>query len=316
MEYHPPPESLPSMNITSFLEDPTEREWKGPFTFIQGADTQFGMIDHYLLKKDEPNWDKEIALTRDVIQRINAMNPKPKFFVVCGDMLDAFPYTVSQNSREFPGALELREKQYQDFVQVFKELVSDVKLVCVCGNHDIGDTPTKETLQVYKRQFGQDYFSFWAGGVKFVVLNSQYIYVPDAIPEETERQMQFMDGIADPKAKFIVLFMHIPLFVEEPEEEDFYFNVPKERRLQLLEKFYTAGVRYIFCGHYHRNAGGRYKKLELVVTSAIGAPLGDNPSGYRIVNVGEDEISHNYVTIRDSTDFSNSNEDTSNSNES
>jgi len=59
MEYQPPPECLlPSMEITNFLEDPAEREWKGPFTFIQGADTQFGMIDHYLLHKPEPNWDK------------------------------------------------------------------------------------------------------------------------------------------------------------------------------------------------------------------------------------------------------------------
>jgi len=103
---------------------------------------------------------------------------------------------------------------------------------------------------------------------------------------------------------FAVLFMHIPFFVEGPEEEDFYFNVPKERRLRLLEKLYASGVRYIFCGHYHRNAGGHYKKLELVVTSAIGAPLGENPSGYRIVNVGEDKILHEYITVRDSTDFS------------
>lgn len=43
MDYHPPPDSLPSMKITKFLEDPAEREWKEPFTFIVGADTQFGM---------------------------------------------------------------------------------------------------------------------------------------------------------------------------------------------------------------------------------------------------------------------------------
>ncbi|ODM88174.1 Serine/threonine-protein phosphatase CPPED1, partial [Orchesella cincta] len=284
MEYQPPPESLPSMNITSFLEDPSEREWKGPFTFIQGADTHRSLLAQKrraeLGQRDSFNTGRE--------------------FVICGDMLDAFPYEVAENSREFPGAQELRDKQYQDFVKVFRELVPEVKLVCVCGNHDIGDKPSKETLK-YTRQ---DYFSFWAGGVKFVVLNSQYIYVPDAMPEETDKQMKFMDTIADPKAKFIVLFMHIPFFVEEPEEEDFYFNVPKPRRLELLERLYARGVRYIFCGHYHRNAGGHYKKLELVVTSAIGAPLGDNPSGYRVVNVGEDGISHEYVTIRDSTDFS------------
>lgn len=43
MEYHQPPECLPSMKIDNFRENPEEREWKEPFTFIVGADTQFGM---------------------------------------------------------------------------------------------------------------------------------------------------------------------------------------------------------------------------------------------------------------------------------
>lgn len=103
---------------------------------------------------------------------------------------------------------------------------------------------------------------------------------------------------------FLVVFQHIPFFVWEPEEEDFYFNITKQRRLELLEQLYNAGVRYIFCGHYHRNTGGKYKDLELVVTSAVGAPLGDDPSGYRIVNVDENALQHHYVTIRNSiTEF-------------
>lgn len=162
------------------------------------------IVDHYILKKTEPNWDKEVALTRDLIKRINGMIPKPKFFVICGDMLDAFPYeTLPAHYKPILGPAALREKQYKDFVTVFQELDPDVKLVCICGNHDIGDIPTPDTLQVYRSQFGQDYFSFWTGGVKFVVLNSQYIFAPDALPEQTEKQLEFIDTIADPKAKFI-----------------------------------------------------------------------------------------------------------------
>lgn len=71
----------------------------------------------------------------------------------------------------------------------------------------------------------------------------------------------------------------------------------------MLEKLREAGVKYIFCGHYHKNAGGCYKDLQLVITSAIGAPLGNDPSGYRIVNVNEELIQHEYVTIRDTTNF-------------
>lgn len=86
------PAKLPSTDITDFQRNPSHKEWQGPFTFVCGADTQFGMIDNYHLKKTEPNWEKEMKLTLESIQRINKMNPKPKFYVICGDMLDAFPY--------------------------------------------------------------------------------------------------------------------------------------------------------------------------------------------------------------------------------
>lgn len=139
-----------------------------------------------------------------MIRKINGMSPKPKFFVICGDMLDAFPYVEHPGGpKPFPGVRDMREKQYQDFVKVIQELDPAVKLVCVCGNHDIGDIPSKDTLEIYRRQFGQDYFTFWVGGVKFIVLNSQYLHVPGALPEETEKQAEFMKTIEDPKAKHI-----------------------------------------------------------------------------------------------------------------
>ena len=50
--------------------------------------------------------------------------------------------------------------------------------------------------------------------------------------------------------------MHIPMFVEDSKEQDQYFNIPKTTREQLLLKFSDAGISKIFCGHFHRNAGG------------------------------------------------------------
>ena len=58
-----------------------------------------------------------------------------------------------------------------------------------------------------------------------------------------------------------------------------------------------AGIRAIFCGHYHRNAGGRYKNVEIVTTSAIGGQLGNDESGLRVVKVTEKEISHQYYAL-------------------
>ncbi|KAG4071292.1 hypothetical protein HA402_003996 [Bradysia odoriphaga] len=265
-----------------------EKAWSAPFTFVQSADTQLGLLDQ-ILNVDEPNWDKEKALCRESIKRINEMKPKPKFYVICGDMLNAFPYEDSRNTRD---------KQYADFVDIFKGVDPDIKLVCVCGNHDIGDTPTPETARIYRAQFGQDYFKFCYGGVLFVVLNSQYFKCPDAIPDETSRQSEFIDQLANsthPKPKHIVVFQHIPFFLQHPDEEDNYSNIQKEMRLPMLEKFYNLGIRYVFCGHYHGNCGGFYKDMEQVVTTAVGAPLRKDPSGHRVVSVFEDRISHEFV---------------------
>ncbi len=99
---------------------------------------------------------------------------------------------------------------------------------------------------------------------------------------------------------FVVVFQHIPPFVKVNTK---YTNTKYDRRLKMLDKLREAGVKYVFCGHYHKNAEWMYKDLEVVVTSAIGAPLGEDPSGYRIVNVGKEKITHEYVALKDSINF-------------
>ena len=58
-----------------------------------------------------------------------------------------------------------------------------------------------------------------------------------------------------------------------------------------------SGVRAIFCGHYHRNAGGFDDSMELIITSAVGAQLGNDQHGFRIVKVTDDTITHKYHTL-------------------
>lgn len=130
-----------------------EGEWKGPFCFIQSADTQFGLIDSWnYVPEDDQNWEKEIVLTRKAIAAANALTPKPRFFIVCGDLVNAVP------SHKF------NDQQVVDFKKVFEELDPSIPLVCVCGNHDVGDTPTQQSVKKYRSNFGDDYFTFWTGG--------------------------------------------------------------------------------------------------------------------------------------------------------
>ncbi|KAH7947344.1 hypothetical protein HPB52_010256 [Rhipicephalus sanguineus] len=256
------------------LTKETEGHWKGPFFFIQAADTQFGMIESYLEKKPHPRWDKEIALTQKAVEAVNRMEPKPRFFVVCGDLVDAMPGD------------ELKPEEEADFKRVFSKMSSEVPLVCVCGNHDIGNQPTPASVYAYRNSFGDDYFTFWCGGVMCIVINSQFFEDTSLLVEAQ------LTG-----TKHVVLFQHIPWFLHNPQEDKSHFNVDPLLRLRMLDKFHKAGVRAIFCGHYHRNAGGFFKDMELVVTSAVGAQLGRDSHGLRVVKVGEDKIEHQYYAL-------------------
>ncbi|XP_053813192.1 serine/threonine-protein phosphatase CPPED1 isoform X2 [Vidua macroura] len=136
--------------LTAFRPD-AEYQWKGPFYFIQGADPQFGLMKawtHGDTNNGDDEWGEEIKLAEQAVQAINKLKPKPKFFVLCGDLVHGMP-----------------------------------------------------------------------------------------------------------------------------------------------------GIRAVFSGHYHRNAGGSYKGLEMVVSSAIGCQLGQDTHGLRVVVVTEEKVVHRYYSL-------------------
>lgn len=286
--------------LPGFEESEHSTKWQRDFYFIQAADTQLGLISNYgdgTITTQYPHvtWEREIELCKKSVEILNALEPRPAFFVVCGDLVDAF-------SDKWP---EIRKQQEKDFVDIYKELHPEIKLVCVCGNHDVGNEPTRESVETYRQSFGDDHFSFWHGGVHFLVLNSQYYAHSENVPDLAKAHDDWLDQqLAESKekkgSKHVVLFQHIPWFHDSPDEEDDYFNVKSELRKKMLDKLLAAGVRKVFCGHYHRNAGGWYKdELEVVVTTAIGCQIGPDTHGMRVVRVTEGEIKHEFHSLED-----------------
>lgn len=268
-----------------------EGKWRGPFCFVHAADTQFGLIDSWNgVPLAEQKWEKEIVLTRKAIVAANKLSPKPRFFVVCGDLVNAFPWE------------EYNDSQAEDFKKVFKELDPSIPLICVCGNHDIGDSPTQQSLQKYRSNFGDDFYSFWVGGVFFIVLNSQFYKDSSQVIDQKQEQDRWLDEQLEfaksCDAHHIVMFQHIPWFFGNPDENNDYFNIELNLRKQMLSKMKNAGIKYVFAGHYHRNAGGFDQELEMIVTSAIGQQINnDKDSGMRIVCVGSEKITHEYYEL-------------------
>ncbi|GIY88617.1 hypothetical protein CEXT_590561 [Caerostris extrusa] len=77
-----------------------------------------------------------------------------------------------------------------------------------------------------------------------IVLNSQYFQDPSLVEDLAEEQTKWLDEQLEEaksgKYKHVVIFQHIPWFLENPNEEKDYFNILPEMRQKMLQKFYNA----------------------------------------------------------------------------
>ncbi|KAL7868995.1 hypothetical protein AOLI_G00129830 [Acnodon oligacanthus] len=274
------------------LTEDKEKEWKGPFYFIQAADPQLGLMKAWSVGDCDgggDEWSEEVRLTKQAVQAINKLQPQPRFVALCGDLVHAMPGSP------------FREEQERDLKEVLRETDPNIPLIFVSGNHDLSNTPTPETVEQYCRCWGDDYFSYWVGGVLFLVLNSQFFFDASRCPQLEQAHESWLEqqlhSAAQSSARHVLILQHIPLYLRSPDEEDDYFNLQRDKRESLIHRFRQAGVKAVFSGHYHRNAGGYHDGLHMVVTSAIGCQLGEDTHGVRVVVVTADEIIHRYHSL-------------------
>ena len=271
-------------------------------SFIQMADPQFGMYSS-ISKLSESDiaerrerginieytgpvlegFGKETLLFTEAIEAANQINPD--FVVICGDMVH------NSDSKE----------QIQELLRISRLLKEEIKIYWVAGNHDVGDSPTQTDLNEYKERFGEYNYSFQEKNCYFIVINSAICYDPSLVPDEWNNLISFLEKelevAATSQYKHRIIFMHHPLYLNDPHEGDNYLVIPSERRSRMLDLITEYEVDFVFTGHLHKN---NYKKLgstELVSTGPVGFPLGNDPSGIRHVQVHGDFLTHEYSAL-------------------
>lgn len=273
-----------------------------PFRFLFLADSQLGAYATFsglteadaagylargmkvpLVPKVEGHqWDA--GRYRSAIELANEL--RPAFVVVGGDMIDD------------PAS----EEQLAELMAITGRLDSRIPLKWVPGNHDVAfDTvaPTDESIERYRSVFGPDYYSFDYEATRFVVLNTSVLDHPEHVPDELEAQFAFVEEAlaTGQDSAHIVLFGHHPLFVDEADETDSYWNLPTATRHRMLDLIRRYGVRIGFAGHLHRNALAQTDGFEMVTCGPVGVTLGDDPSGLTIVDVDRERVTYRYVPI-------------------
>ena len=247
------------------------------FFFLQMSDPQFGMY------ASDREFSQETANFEFVIANANRL--RPAFVVVCGDLVNK------------PGDAA----QIGEYLRIAGQLDRSIPLYNVAGNHDVRNEPTPESLAAYRQKFGPDYYSFRHGDFLGLVLDSSLIQHPAGAPEEAAKQEAWLRAELE-KSKLegtrrIAVFQHIPFFLETVDEPDQYFNLPHSARVKFLPLLEAYGVRYVFAGHYHRNAYAEIPSLHIITTGPVSKPLGVDPSGIRVVTVRESAIDSQYYGL-------------------
>jgi 3',5'-cyclic AMP phosphodiesterase CpdA len=243
-------------------------------TFIQMSDPQFGMYTK------DADFAHETANLEFAIAAANRL--MPAFVVITGDLIN----------KAGDAAMTAEYKR------ITAKLDPKIKLYSVPGNHDVGNEPTAESLALYRERFGADYYSFRAGDIAGIVLNSNLEKGTEKVPAEAAKMEAWLRGELERAkrsgAKHIIVFQHISFFLKDAGEEDQYFNVPKVVRERYLRLLHQYGVQQVFAGHYHRNELGRDGNMEMVTTGPVGMPLEGAKSGIRVVTVKDGVVTHKY----------------------
>jgi serine/threonine-protein phosphatase CPPED1 len=248
-----------------------------PGFFVQISDTQLGMYS------DNHDVQQEIANFEFVVANVNRL--KPLFLINCGDLINK------------PGD----PLQTSEYLRIKATISPGIPYYQVAGNHDVGNESTPESLAAYRKKFGPDYYSFQEGAIWGIVLDSSLYKAPGKVLEEAAKQQQWLEEELK-KARSsgdaqVVVFLHIPLFLERPDEPEQYFNWPLEARQRMLALLHQYSVNYVFAGHYHRNALGQDGQLQMTTTGPVSKPLGPDPSGVRFIEIDGRTLRSQYVGL-------------------
>ncbi len=245
------------------------------------------------------------------VEHVNRL--KPRFVVVSGDLINGFPGKPAVPD------------QVEAFEHALARLDPSIPLVLEPGNHDLGQQPTDDSVNLFQERFGDDYLRFWVGGVLFVSLNSQLIKA--TVAARSAAHASWAAEAFGTSAERVVVLSHICPFVGAPDEAEGWANWPLPARRAVLAQAARAGAGLWLCGHLHGNAVARHGRLEIVTTSAVGSMVnwtlppaeiavmkkpdfrttvghpavvaGPATSGLRVVRVDEGGFRHRWYPLAD-----------------
>jgi 3',5'-cyclic-AMP phosphodiesterase len=195
------------------------------FRFAQISDTHIGF-------KGQANGDPTASL-REVVERINALQPAPAFVLHTGDL------THGQKAGAF-----------DTIAEILKGLKTE-RVFYLPGEHDVFLDGGKEYLERYGKGTvgGRGWQSFDYKGTHFVGLVNVLRYKGEGMGALGEDQIEWLAKDLAPLASStpVVVFSHVPLWAVYPQWG--WTTEDAERALEHLKRF---GSVTVLNGHIHQ----------------------------------------------------------------
>jgi 3',5'-cyclic AMP phosphodiesterase CpdA len=170
------------------------------------------------------------------------------------------------------------------------------------GNHDVGDEPPGQDpdqiidtarLARWDKSFASDRWALDAGGWRLVGVNAQLF---GSGLEREHTQGRWLDEQLSAAGRPIALFLHKPLFLESPTDDEVTPScmVPSAR-MRLLDRLNRSDVRLIVSGHLHqhrdRTIGGQRHLWVPAVAFAGAQPRGgDGSCGLTVLDFSPTDV--------------------------
>ena len=102
--------------------------------------------------------------------------------------------------------------------------------------------------------------------------------------------------------------MHHPPFIDKKDilklgsdrihgKDISYWMFEEKIYTEFFDLFKNHKVEIIFTGHLHINLETKFNDTKIISTSALGVPLGDDPSGYRIIDFRNNDLTYKFFKI-------------------
>eukprot|EP01038_Epipyxis_sp_PR26KG_P010236 gene10236-13769_t len=233
--------------------------WNKEFIFMYISNPNFGFFQNNNNNNNNNN-NKSFEEQDQLKASITAINKiRPKFVVISGNMTYNSPYEPNY------------ESQVNEFRRTMARLSDTIPAVYVPGERDVGIFPTVSSIAKYRESFGADFYGFWYGGLKCLIINSSlFIHPEGAIDEANEQDAWLAEEIEQCKlcSTVMIIFTYHHWFknnIDEEDEDDLHNHnekiIPKMIREKWLKRL-------------------RHHKVKLVVTSSLYNPIIDNSHAF------------------------------------